>query len=83
MRPYIPGEPVEAYLAEMTPELMQKLQAPTTESAVPRLTEAERDALAVTAKGVLIYNTDTNKLNFSDDPTNLTPASRWAPVTSG
>jgi hypothetical protein len=32
----------------------------------PRLTSAERDALAAPAQGLLIYNTDTKLLNFYD-----------------
>lgn len=42
---------------------------------LPRMTEAERDAIGTPATGLLIYNTTTNKLNFR-------AAAAWEAVTS-
>lgn len=42
----------------------------------PRMTEAQRDAIASPATGLVVYNTDTNALNYYD-------GSAWTAVGSG
>ena len=41
----------------------------------PRMTEAQRDAISSAAAGLMVYNTDTSKLNFWN-------GSAWEAVTS-
>lgn len=41
----------------------------------PQMTTAQRDAIAVPLKSMMIYNTTTNKLNFYN-------GTAWAAVTS-
>ena len=47
---------------------------------IPKMTEAVRDTL-VAEEGTLIYNLDTNKLNFCDIDRTV-GAGSWATVTS-
>jgi predicted NAD/FAD-binding protein len=63
MRPYIKGEDVEAYLVELTSELVA--QRPTTGTFVaPALSTTERDALVGPARGMLVFNTTTGSLDY-------------------
>lgn len=49
----------------------------TTKGALfPRMTEAQRDAIGTPATGLVVYNTDTNKLNVYD-------GSAWTAVGAG
>ena len=63
MRAYMPGEPVEAYLIEMTNELATA--HPTTGSFVPpRLTAAEITAFTGMTAGAVVYDTTNNLLKY-------------------
>lgn len=68
MRPFVPGENVEAYLVEFTQEIVA--QRPTTGTFVPpRLTAAEITAFTGMIAGMIVYDTTNNLLKFYNGST--------------
>ena len=63
MRAYMPGEPVEAYLIEMTNELVTA--RPTTGTFIaPAMTGTEIGEIVGPARGMLVFNTTTGTLYY-------------------
>ncbi len=67
-RPYIKGEDVEAYLVEMTAELVNQ-RATTPTFIPPKLTAVEIAALVDPAAGMVVYDTTNNLLKFYNGST--------------
>ncbi|WP_203295971.1 hypothetical protein [Luteirhabdus pelagi] len=64
-----------------TPDTSAILDISSTDAGVllPRLTTAERDAIASPATGLLLFNTDTNAIEYNDG---ISTVPVWAAVTS-
>lgn len=52
-----------------------EIESTTQGLRLPRMTTAQRDAIATPAQGIVVYNTTTNKLNFYT-------GAAWEAVTS-
>ncbi|MGC6402536.1 MAG: tail fiber domain-containing protein [Flavobacteriaceae bacterium] len=65
----------QAVQAQKDASAILQLDSTTQGMLPPRMTAAQRDAIASPAQGLVIYNTDTNRYNYWNN-------TAWVPITS-